>query len=847
MRLLHGFIAVTIMVGSCFLMTQATWAANPDYYNSGLSAMKAGSAQEAIDHFSRAIKESPNDYRLYNDRGVAYKRLGDIERALADYSKALEIKPDYANALNNRGLIYLQRGNYDEALQDFNEALKFGGIEGKIYTNMGLARARKGDHRSAIKDYDLAVSFRPLDYRSFLFMGESLEQIGDREKALKMYQVAMGLIREPDVISQLEKKIASLEKLQASSNSSSRSAADQRKSAEPTVGKASESSKIPQSGQASLKRDIVPASPKVEARVETENSKWPSVAPVIENIQEIEKISRESALRSFSNSAAEIFRQGLEFVSKGDTNKALVRFEDARQLEKRNRNSLAVAWCQLSICRLYNSMGESAKASETCEHAVKLFNSLKAHDEAAIALIELGNIRTASGMNEQAGILFAKAAQEAALAGRKIADPKSKTASQVSKEPNQTLNQEKPTVSKSADSEKSVPAVSGVKNEKLASTEVAQLKTHTQSPETIEPTSQSKSLAKQRPVNSPEKLEAVGRGPVLWGNDGPRLQASNSNQEPDNRTNVSARLKSIESKLGPDQLLPESPRQISSSGNKSSVPPGKEVEAIHPPSPVSGVEAMASVKNRDVQIPNKTEVSSKKDTSEATKKVSEKSINEDLAELRKLRKSGDEKQMIIVLEKLSEKYSRNGSYEKAINALNISLAFREKLDFKQNEEIAFNQRGLINEKLGHLSQALEDYTRALSTSNPRSREAEKILESKSRSLAGKIGLDVEPAMDNLKTLWLARSVGDISNESKAFYNMAKLYSKAQKFNESLNYFDKSSAALTTEKAKVLEKLGRFEQAQKEMDQALETFKKLDYSQYLNIIRHSAKSDKLSKN
>ena len=121
-------------------------------------------------------------------------------------------------------------------------------------------------------------------------IAEKLYAEKDYEKALKMYQVAMGLIREPDVISQLEKKIASLEKLQASSNSSSRSAADQRKSAEPTVGKASESSKIPQSGQASLKRDIVPASPKVEARVETENSKWPSVAPVIENIQEIEKL-----------------------------------------------------------------------------------------------------------------------------------------------------------------------------------------------------------------------------------------------------------------------------------------------------------------------------------------------------------------------------------------------------------------------------------------------------------------------------------------------------------------------------------------------------------------------------
>lgn len=847
MRLLKGFIAVTVILGSCLLMSQMAGAASPDYYNSGLSAMKAGAVQEAIEHFTRAIQESPSDYRLYNDRGVAYKRMGDLERALADYSKALEIKPDYANALNNRGLIYLQLGSYDDALHDFNEALKFGGIEGKIYTNMGLARARKGDHRSAIKDFDLAVSFRPLDYRSFLFMGESLEQIGDREKALKMYQVAMGLIRDPDVISQLEKKIAGLEKLQASSNSGSRGLADQKKSGESSQVKAPETSRSAQAGQPLTKREIVLASPKVEVKTEPEKPKWTAEAPVIENIQEIEKVSRESALRSFSNSAAEIFKQGLEFVQKGDSSKALVRFEDARQLEKRNRNSLAVAWCQLSICRLYNSMGENAKASETCEQALKIFNSLKAHDEVALTLIELGNIRLSTGNSEQAGILFAKASQEATLAGRKIVEQKSKAVSQSSKEPTQTPNREQPSVSAAVDPEKSISVVSVSKKEKATSTETNQKKILSSHPEIIEPASPSKGSAKQRPENSPEKLDSIGRGPVLWGKEGPGSDGSNTTQVPNNRPDGSARLKTIESKLGPDQLLPESSRQLSSQADKSPETGPKEAERTQALDRVSGVEALASVKNRDVQIPDKAEAPSKKDRKEVSKRVNEKSINEDLTELRKLRKSGDEKQMVTVLEKLSEKYSRSGYYEKALNALNISLAFREKLDFKQKEEIAFNQRGLINEKLGNLSQALEDYTRALSSSAPQSREAEKILESKSRSVAGKIGLDVEPAMETLKNLWLARSAGDITNESRAFYNMAKLYSKAQKFNESLNYFDKSSAALTTEKAKVLEKLGRFEQAQKEMDQALETFKKLDYSQYLNIIRNNAKPDKLSRN
>lgn len=845
MRLLRGFIAFMVMAGAVFMGGHDSLGANPDHYNSGLLAMKTGNLQEAVQMFSRAIELNANDHRFYNDRGVAYKRLGNLEGALADYSKALELKPDYTNAFNNRGVVYLQQGKYDEALRDFNEALKFGGIEGKIYTNMGIARAGKGDHRSAIKDFDVAVSYRPLDYRSFLFMGESLEQIGDREKALKMFQVAMGLIREPDVISQLEKKIANLEKSLSNSPPTSSENVDQKKLRENLSSKQSDQTKKSQQTQSAPKREIVLASPPVDVKQGLELAKTIAVAPVIENMLEIEKANQEAALRSFSNPSAEIFKQGLEFIQKSDPHKALVRFEDARQLEKRNRNALAVAWCQLNICRLYNSIGEGARASDNCEQALRIFNSLKAHDEMSMTLIELGNIKKASGLADQASSFYSRASQEAVLAGRRIGEPNSNSASSVSKNSSkQIVNQTAAAEQTQRNLDKPASPVAPLKSEKQPDHALSNQKI---TQETFQPPGPVKNPMQSRASDSMDKFDTIGRGPVLWGSQGPSNQSSRASTDVSGDKNVSARVRNVESKLAHDQLLPEKASQAEANNTKTGPPSIQNPQFTQTPKEVIGVEALAAVMTKDTDASRKEDKSGKKSLLEANKRVSQKSIDNDLAELRKLRKSGDEKQMTVVLEKLAEKYSRNDQFEKALSSLSIALAFREKIDFRQNEDVTFNQRGLINERLGNLAQALEDYTRALSASTSKSKESEKILESKSRSLAGKMGLDVEPSLDNFRTLWLARSTGDISGESRAFYNLAKLYSKAQRFNESLNYFDKSSAALMTDKAKVLEKLGRFEQAQKEMDQALETFKKLDYSQYLNIMRNSGKSDRISRN
>jgi hypothetical protein len=91
-------------------------------------------------------------------------------------------------------------------------------------------------------------------------------------------------------------------------------------------------------------------------------------------------------LGKFSPATAEIYGQGVQFWERSEIRKALIRFEDVLQLEKRNKNSHGIAWSCLEIGRLYSRMGDHPRAAGFFEEALKL--PLKAGDETILTLVE---------------------------------------------------------------------------------------------------------------------------------------------------------------------------------------------------------------------------------------------------------------------------------------------------------------------------------------------------------------------------------------------------------------------------------------------------------------------------
>lgn len=840
--------------------------ADSGLYNKGLLALKSGDAQAAVRLFSKALEFDPGNYRYYNDRGVAHKKGGDLEKALADYSRALDIRPDYTNALNNRGVVFLQTGDFDKAIQDFTEALRFGGLESTIHTNLGIAYVRKGDLQKAVKEFDSAIARPHTDPRAFLFLAESLEQMGDKERSLKLYQRARTASTDPAVAAGIEKRIAVLEKSGAARTAP---AAVEQKSKPGAIGgqRVVEPPHSTQSRGIQLARPLPsPApTPNLQNRETTTGGAvkpQKAAEPKIESLQELDRKSRVKAVEKFSPASREIFVQGIQFVEQSDPAKALIRFEDCLQLEKRSKDSHGVAWNSLEIGRVHAKLGDHLKAAGYLDEALKYFSAHKATDEVILALVELAANRKAVGQKEKGSQYLAQAIEESSAKGySNLAAALQDLALGRTPKPVEQKAAEKPKTD-------AHPKVASTAPIKMAAGE-EQRKTTAEQPKSVAkdqprpPSEQQKPAAKDQPktpaaeqtqksepskektvketapaqpsaaIQDYRKLETVGRGPVIWGKQ-PQNQAMV-------RPQVDAKKAPAESSA---QSRTQQPERITLS-LKNPVPPDQRVPSDNAHRVANTeLKKLAAIKQ---QASTEAATRSQKvpDNTAKDQTARQKSIREDLVELRRLKRAGDEAHMIVVLERISDKFAKSNEYEKALHGLAASLAFREKIGKRDSLDTVLSQSGLMKEKMGDLSGALEDFTHVMVLSQPESKTG-KASAQLARATVSRMRLDPGPVLESLQRFWRSRTARDNQSETQALYSVAKIYDKAERHQDALNYYDRAGASVLADKARVYEKIGKSELADQAYAQALEAFKRLDYSRYIHMKMTPKRPNTLSR-
>jgi arylsulfatase A-like enzyme/Flp pilus assembly protein TadD len=85
----------------------------------------AGTLEEAIQNYRRAVELEPEYGAAYNSLGVALKEAGFIDEAISNWEKAFDLRPDVGYPLLNLGLAYLEKGNKSKALDYFEQYKKF--------------------------------------------------------------------------------------------------------------------------------------------------------------------------------------------------------------------------------------------------------------------------------------------------------------------------------------------------------------------------------------------------------------------------------------------------------------------------------------------------------------------------------------------------------------------------------------------------------------------------------------------------------------------------------------------------------------------------------------------------
>jgi len=106
----------------------------------GNNLMKSEKFHEAIECYTKAINNDPNNAVYYCNRAAAYTKLNENESAIHDCEKAISIDPNYSKAYGRMGLVYLNEKNYQKAVLIYEKAVSMEPSNASYKTNLELAK-----------------------------------------------------------------------------------------------------------------------------------------------------------------------------------------------------------------------------------------------------------------------------------------------------------------------------------------------------------------------------------------------------------------------------------------------------------------------------------------------------------------------------------------------------------------------------------------------------------------------------------------------------------------------------------------------------------------------------------
>ena len=118
-------------------------------YMKGLLASEGHRWDEAIGHFTRAIKLNKRLEGAYVELGYAYFRKHDYENEGAAYQEALKLNPDDSDALYSLAWNLESRGRYEEAIPLYERAMKFAPDDTELLYQLGLSYLAQGNKGKA--------------------------------------------------------------------------------------------------------------------------------------------------------------------------------------------------------------------------------------------------------------------------------------------------------------------------------------------------------------------------------------------------------------------------------------------------------------------------------------------------------------------------------------------------------------------------------------------------------------------------------------------------------------------------------------------------------------------------
>jgi tetratricopeptide (TPR) repeat protein len=170
-------------------------ALRPDYaeahYNLGRLLVEQGQLDEAIAHYERAVAINPADAEAQNNLGVTLFGIGRADDAIAHYQKALEIRPDYAEASCNLASALIAKGDLDGAIAWYTACLAVIPDQEEAQYNLASALLRRGRTDEATAQYQKVLQMHPQSADAHANMGSVWLAKGRVRDAMAEYTKAL--------------------------------------------------------------------------------------------------------------------------------------------------------------------------------------------------------------------------------------------------------------------------------------------------------------------------------------------------------------------------------------------------------------------------------------------------------------------------------------------------------------------------------------------------------------------------------------------------------------------------------------------------------------------------------
>ncbi|MDW8020719.1 MAG: tetratricopeptide repeat protein [Chloroherpetonaceae bacterium] len=118
------------------------------------------------DSLSMVIRQTPEEWSAWVNRGFANAQLAQFEEAIADYDKAHQLAPNEISVLLHRASLYFSLGKYAEARQNLDAAIEQDPKNAELFYYRGLCKAKLKDDTGAIDDFTKSIRLKasPLTY-----------------------------------------------------------------------------------------------------------------------------------------------------------------------------------------------------------------------------------------------------------------------------------------------------------------------------------------------------------------------------------------------------------------------------------------------------------------------------------------------------------------------------------------------------------------------------------------------------------------------------------------------------------------------------------------------------------